>query len=92
MVVNKWHRRRDYFPALVAAEHLNGRRTKTTDHYSTPEEVLLRQYPKTKEDVMITEHDPDRGALGDWRGLRGSLKEVTTKKKAQRARRPRPMS
>lgn len=64
----EWGRRRDHFSAILIAMKVSSN-TKTY----TGEDILDMIYPKLNEDVTVTV-DPDRGAGGDWRALRKSLR------------------
>ena len=83
----EWGRDRDYFPALCVATIRNALSSKTSRVW-TADDILRLRYPP--ESVMITQqHDPDRGAMGDWKGLKQSLKERTRgqqKRKQQQQR------
>lgn len=74
--------RRDFFPAFLIAQKANEGRPEHKVAVSVGD-ILEMRYPKKDSDVMIT--DPDRGAAGDWRGLKDGLKGTTAKSKAKRA-------
>lgn len=84
----EWDERRDFFPALLVAQKSNQGKEKH-ERLTSAEDVLKMRYQPKQSDVMIT--DPDRGAGGDWRGLKSSLQATTAKAKAKRAQRPKPV-
>lgn len=87
MKLYDWGRTRDYFPALCAALMYNFMSSKDAKAW-TPTSVLEGRYPpeNINAGVIITPgHDPDRGAQGDWKSLRSSLKS-----RANRTETPRP--
>jgi hypothetical protein len=72
--VNVWDRTRDYFPSLCASIGIN-MHTKEGAEPITPDQILSHRYRKDP-DVTVTDHDPDHGALGDWRSMRSSIKGI----------------
>lgn len=79
-----WDRRRDFFPAQLAALAMNWTRTTAADKAYTPEDFLLARYPKEKTPTQS--HDPDRGAMGDWKNLRDGLKQFTETEQERRSK------
>lgn len=76
-----WDRRRDFFPAHAAAVALNVTRSNPNDRIFEANDFLLTRYPALKPKV---EHDPDHGAMGDWKGLRQALRGRTETQVAQK--------
>lgn len=64
----EWGSRRDFFTAQLIAMEATG-----ASHTYTAEEILDLRYPKLNQSVTVTV-DPDRGAGGNWRTLRASLR------------------
>lgn len=68
-------RNRDFFIAELCALTLNKLRREDSDKLWTADDLLSMKYPEQrKESVIITPHDPDRGAQCSWTSLRDSLK------------------
>jgi hypothetical protein len=82
-----WARTRDRFVCELASLTLNKMRREQSDKLWQAEDFLDTEYPKRKHSVMITGQDPDRGAQGDWKGMRDNLRGVTDKAKRKMAKR-----
>lgn len=66
-------RRRAFPAALAAAASIS-----YGDKKITPNDILNTVWPLPKDVKAVTvTHDPDDGALGDWQGLKQSLRDRT---------------
>lgn len=76
--INEWGRKRDYFPALIASILHSTNAPRGSRRFSASE-LLLHQYPPERVIITSPEHDPDFGALGDWKSLKKALKDRTNR-------------
>ena len=75
-----WDRTRDFFVAQLASYQLNKSRQNASDKAFVAEDLLLQQYPPESKKRNNYTHDPDRGAGGNWKELKSSLKGTTERK------------
>jgi len=75
--IQDWAYTRDHFVADITSTMLNKMRREKSDKVWSPDDLLESKYPPRKRDSVMHTHDPDRGAMGNWRDLRGSFKSFT---------------